>query len=736
MSRSAWSWLVLLIAAVGSAQEPARPAPPLKLPTRELNRREALKLYALGLLSERDSRYLEAVRTFEEALSLDPEAAEVYRALIPLYLALERADDALSACGKALESDPNDYETWYLRARLCRDKGMLKESGEALARAVACPRLKEQPTQHYQMATQLGLLREENKDLDGAVTAYSDALAVLARPEPLLEQGAFTRADLEARAAELYERIGTLCLQARRFDQAVAAFAQAQAKNPDMAARLFYHLAKVRSAQDKPADALKDLNEYLKLQPAGTEAYELKVDLLERLQRPADILPELRRHAAADPHNVALQLLVAERCTKARQFPEAEQRYRKALDESPSTEAYRGLFALYKVQGPPRVREILPLLDQILAEATAKDRQEVSVANRARAMLEALRGDPELVKVLLPLAVRELGGRDKHTQTTWHYLATLAASNRQDDFAERFYRQCLAQPSTGAEAEIYAGLLQVLERRYKYEELVQICDKGLKDAKETNRFLFHRARALGLCRLGRYDDAIAAADQMVELATNEHRLQARLVHATLLSFAERHDKAIAECQELLKDASQPGPIRDIRYRLATLYTAAKRTEKAEEQLRLILHDDPDDDVANNDLGYHLADENRNLDEAEKLIRRAIELERAQRSKKGAPEDDHDHAAYIDSLGWALFRKGKLAEARQELERATLLPDGESAEIWDHLGDVCLRLKDLKSAEAAWEKAEHLYKLERRRKQDEQFQELQRKLKLLKKESSR
>src|SRR5207237_5973292 len=118
-----------------------------------------------------------------------------------------------------------------------------------------------------------------------------------------------------------------------------------------------------------------------------------------------------------------------------------------------------------------------------------------------------------------------------------------------------------------------------------------------------------------------YDEAMAAADQMVELATNEHRLQTRLAHAMLLSLAERHDKAVAECLELLKEAAQPGHVRDVRYRLATVYTAARRTEQAEEQLRLILHDDPDNDVVNNDLGYHLADEGRNLDEAEKLIRR-------------------------------------------------------------------------------------------------------------------
>lgn len=730
--------LVLCLAGALSAAVRAQPQLTATLP-RDLHRREALKLYAYGLLCERDSRYLEAVRSFEEALRLDPDAAAVRRALIPLYLALERTEDALAATGLVLVADPGDYESWYLRARLFREKGQPKDSCEALTRAVACQRLKEQPALHYQMATQLAVLREENKDIDGAIATYREVLQILERPQALLEHGSLSRAEIEARSAYVGERIGTLCLQNRRYEDALAAFARAQAKHRDGAARLHYHLAKVYVAQDKPAEALGHLNQYLGLQPPGAEAYVLKIDLLERLNRGADVLPELRKHSEADAHNVALQVLVAEQCVKARQWPEAERRYGRLVAESPTADVYRGLFNLYKVQGPARVREILVLLDQSLAEATAKDRQQASSVNRARAMLTVLRDDPELLKVLLPLAVREIGGRDKHLQTTWEYLAILATSVRQLDYAEQFYRQCLTRLNPEMEPQIYGGLLQVLFKRHKYEEMVQVCQKGLKEAQQTNRYLFYQYVALALCRLGRYAEAIAQADRMVELATNDHRLRAQLVHASLLSDAEQHERAIGECLNLLKEATQPGQVRDIRYALATVYSAAKQIHNSEEQLRLILQAEPDDATANNDLGYHLADEGRNLDEAEKLIRRAIDLDRQQRRSASRPpsaHDDHDRAAYVDSLGWVLFRQGRFEDARRELETATTLPEGDDAVIWDHLGDVYLRLKDIARAKTAWEKAEQLYRLERRRQRDQSLHDLQRKLKLLKQETRR
>ena len=81
---------------------------------------------------------------------------------------------------------------------------------------------------------------------------------------------------------------------------------------------------------------------------------------------------------------------------------------------------------------------------------------------------------------------------------------------------------------------------------------------------------------------------------------------------------------------------------------------------------------PDDVDAMNALGYTLADDNRLLDEALGLIKRAL---------KTKPEEP----AVIDSYGWVQFRLGHLAEAEQALRRAFgKQPD---AEIAAHLGEV-------------------------------------------------
>ncbi len=93
-----------------------------------------------------------------------------------------------------------------------------------------------------------------------------------------------------------------------------------------------------------------------------------------------------------------------------------------------------------------------------------------------------------------------------------------------------------------------------------------------------------------------------------------------------------------------------------------------------------------------------------------------------------PPEVEDNAAYVDSLGWVLFRRGKVAEARKELERAAALPDGDDPVIFEHLGDVYATLKLPAAARRAWEQALRLYDQGLRRPEEDRYQELQRKVK--------
>ncbi len=119
---------------------------------------------------------------------------------------------------------------------------------------------------------------------------------------------------------------------------------------------------------------------------------------------------------------------------------------------------------------------------------------------------------------------------------------------------------------------------------------------------------------------------------------------------------------------------------------------AGRFAKAAEALRKSIELDPAKAArACNYLGYMWADRGENLDEAEALIRKAVDSE-------------PDNGAYLDSLGWVYFKKGLYAQACKELTRAVELLKADDSVVFDHLGDACEKLGRTAEAVTCWQKA--------------------------------
>lgn len=571
-----------------------------------------------------------------------------------------------------------------------------------------------------------------------------------------MAQGSFDVDRLIEQAASTQERIGKLCLQTREFGRAEAAFRKAQALldpkpnsvqqvaariDPAEAAfrrtqarRLDYNLAQVCLAQGKPAAALERLEEYLRTQPQGLEPYELKVTLLKQLGRESESLPALKEATQRDPHNLPLRVFLARQYAETGHSREAEDLYKTLAERAPTPEVYRGLFTLY--QREQRLEDALQLLNSTLSKSAKKDSATgtADATAKARVMLQVLRDDTSLAKAFLPVAQQGMLQGQELERETRYFLAVLAARTHQLQDAERFFRSCLNDRPVTPQAEwlVYEGLIRILWEARKYDAIVEICQAGLRQARATNRMLFHSYLAKALVLLGKTDEALAEADQAVNLSDPGNRLYSLLTRVDILRQAGRYEQAAAECQALLKEFHQSEEIRNIRHTVSGIHAAQRDYPRAEEQLQLILKADPNDATANNDLGYFWADQGKNLEEAERLIRKAIDLDEQQRRMGTAVnlDADKENAAYLDSLGWVLFRRGQVEAARTWLDKASALPGGEDDPVvWDHLGDVCARLAQAERAQAAWRKALLLYETEKRRKADEHYQEIKRKLEL-------
>lgn len=127
-----------------------------------------------------------------------------------------------------------------------------------------------------------------------------------------------------------------------------------------------------------------------------------------------------------------------------------------------------------------------------------------------------------------------------------------------------------------------------------------------------------------------------------------------------------------------------------RFRLASCLERLGRREESIAEFRLLLEERPDFAPALNYLGYMWIERAENLEEAVRLVDRAVRL-------------DPDNGAYVDSLGWGLFHLGRLPEAARALERAArLLPRDPT--VLEHLGDVLAASGDLVGAREAYDRA--------------------------------
>jgi tetratricopeptide (TPR) repeat protein len=344
----------------------------------------------------------------------------------------------------------------------------------------------------------------------------------------------------------------------------------------------------------------------------------------------------------------------------------------------------------------------------------------------ASAKIVELIKDADGTKKLLAEALKMSKEKEQPFNVNATYiLARTAHGLKQYDISERFYRlnlnQALKLQSADKIGMAYNGLSQMLFDNKKYAESAKVCqeftemevDEQLDKDLARFRFTMERRHILSLVKQGEGDKAKKLLDALIK-GNPENWLLLEL-KARVLQELDDNDGAVKvydtvitriKKDERLKPEDKDEFIAEIKYKLSGVYIELNQIDKAAEELKALLEKDPDNPSYNNDLGYIWADHDKNLDEAEKLIRKAIDEDRKLRKKedpKLKPEDDKDNASYLDSLGWVLFKKKNYKEAKEYLEKAVKDEDGKHLEIYDHLGDALWALGEKKEAVDAWKK---------------------------------
>jgi tetratricopeptide (TPR) repeat protein len=155
---------------------------------------------------------------------------------------------------------------------------------------------------------------------------------------------------------------------------------------------------------------------------------------------------------------------------------------------------------------------------------------------------------------------------------------------------------------------------------------------------------------------------------------------------------KEYDKALQALNDGLGKASEEEKEirRELMFAMANVYHEQGDDENTEAWLKKVLQIEPDFAPALNYLGYFYAEQGSNLKEAHELISRALESE---------PDNGH----YQDSMGWVLFKMGRVEEALNYI-KTSLENLGEHPEVFEHLGDIYLSKGERELARQAWSKS--------------------------------
>lgn len=692
-------WIVAFAATISfcyaAPQIPVQPGddpPTILIPVKprtaeEQNRVEALAHYATGRLQESRGQSKEALQSYMKAVELDPQAVEIYRALVPLAMQLDQTDKAIELAKKAVELDPSDYE---LQLQIGLQFARLQDFAAAIRyfeQALQSSKLDKSTPTAVVLNVELGVLYQITGQPDKAAECFALIFDAIKSPSKY-------NLDFRQRSALLsdprttYERIGQVLIDGGKLELASEVFDLASKSNRVSAGNLIFYRAQILLQSNKAEAALAELQTYLdkQRQSKGREAYQLLADILDKLNRRDELVGRLEKLAADDPRNRQLQYFYADALMQANELEQAREVYERVLESGGDAPGYLGLAGVLRRM--QRADELLDALGRGLAKLGDDGLKEFDTE------LKAILSDKPLVDALVTAGRNQASAVPSQLNFEEAYLlGKIVAELERYDEAIEFYRKAAALDKDRS-VVAFRELAEVLLEAQRYAEAAVVCrealDLRLLPAIKA-QFLYDLSRAAELS--GDTAGALEAAQQGRQ----------EFPQATLFEFQEawiyyhsrQFEKAIDRFEQILEtyqdEPSAKQIVRQCQFSLSAIYSVTGNLKKAEEILEVIFAEEPDDPSVNNDLGYLYADQGKNLEKAESMIRKAVTAE---------PEN----AAYLDSYGWVLFKLGKFAEAVDPLEKAVKLQKVGDGTIRDHLGDLYLRLNRVDDAQKAWSEA--------------------------------
>ncbi len=501
-------------------------------------------------------------------------------------------------------------------------------------------------TYHFMMGHQAELAQ----DLDTALKEYRAALQIDPKSK-----------EVQSRLAALYFALGDLP-QAVQYAEEVG---QGSGQEPQM----LTHMAGILASAGKPERALELLDKAIESAPERGESYFPKGLILLNQKRIAEAEQAVKKGLQYTSDSPIGHYYLGRISLEAGNIEQAVANFDRAIAVNPAFEpAYLAQASIYESRQDKD--NAIAVLKKYLEQVNPRNRDiRQHLVQLYIATKDYAGGLAELEKML----EENPGDLDAQLRMALIY-------GEKKEFPKAISRLTDILKSKPAELKVrdYLG--------YLYEET-----KDYPKAMETYRYNIHldprfsdSHMHLGvlLYRLKQFPEAVTHLDEAVRLMPKQPEPHIVLGLAHLQS--DQFEKASQAFEEGIKHHPKNA---DLHFNLGTAYDKLNRFDDVERAMETALSLDPHHADALNYLGYSYAERGIKIEQAVSLTKQAVALK---------PENGY----YVDSLAWAFYKSGMLAEALTEIKKAVSLV-GDDPVIYEHLGDIYMKQQKSADARDAW-----------------------------------
>ncbi|HWY40728.1 MAG TPA: tetratricopeptide repeat protein [Chthoniobacterales bacterium] len=490
-------------------------------------------------------------------------------------------------------------------------------------------------------------------------------------------------------------------------EKALAAYRKVLDVDPgqtDLAGRVASLLAR----QDDFPGAIDVLKDAVKASPNAPEPLlQLAFIYAKYLGRTEQAIDYVNQAIAIDPHNINAYERLCEVALAAGDEKKAVQALDGAaalkIDDATFWTRLGKLYAsiVFKTDRTPKPEEIARV-NAIFKKAAEHAGDDSSVLKD----LADYYASTQQIKEAIPLYLRLLELEPEDTSSREKLATGFLVTNQREKAIEMLQEIIKQHPEKYQPYDLLAGLLddmaRTFERDKKKDEAKAAFAKAAANYEQSLVVNPDRASPylhLAELLLGPLKENERAVKVLTE--ARQHFPQTPEI-SYYLAIAQREAKhsqdSVTTFEEALHEAELDGAeITNARFYFD--YGAAAEQaglyDKAADLFQKSITLDPASAAdAYNYLAYMWTEHNMRLDEAEQMIKLALQA-------------DPNNGAYIDTLGWLEYRQGKFDQALVDLLRAAQKLTRDDPVVFEHIGDTFAKMNKIAQAVDAWQKALNL-----------------------------